>query len=87
MDPFIAEKKRPEDSDEILSIEYDPHQLRTAISQAIGAITPAMKLKVDGSNFAEWEDNMAMLMDNFLDNPEYLTTKEGRTTYDESYVV
>ncbi|MBW0492941.1 hypothetical protein O181_032656 [Austropuccinia psidii MF-1] len=46
-------------------------------------VSQAMKLKVDGSNFAEWEDDMAMLMDDFLDNPEYLTTKEGRTTYNE----
>ncbi|MBW0499004.1 hypothetical protein O181_038719 [Austropuccinia psidii MF-1] len=83
VDPFFAETKKPEDNDEILHIEYDPHRLRTAVSQAIGAITPAMKLKVDGSDFAEWEDDMAMLMDDFLDNPEYLSTTEGRTMYDE----
>ncbi|MBW0527095.1 hypothetical protein O181_066810 [Austropuccinia psidii MF-1] len=82
-DPFIGEAKKPEGGDEILSAEYDPHQLRMAVSQAIGAITPAMKLKIDGSNFAEWEDDMAILMDGFLDNPKYLTTTEGRTTYDE----
>ncbi|MBW0475938.1 hypothetical protein O181_015653 [Austropuccinia psidii MF-1] len=83
VDPFFPETKKSGDDDEILHIDYDPHRLRTAVSQAIGAITPTMKLKVDGSNFAEWEDDMAMLMDDFLDNPEYLTTKEGRTTYDE----
>ncbi|MBW0484808.1 hypothetical protein O181_024523 [Austropuccinia psidii MF-1] len=75
MDPFYAETKRPEDSDKILNIDYDLNHLCTAVSQAIGAITPAMKLKVDGLNFAEWEDDMAMLMDNFLDNPKYLTMK------------
>ncbi|MBW0509458.1 hypothetical protein O181_049173 [Austropuccinia psidii MF-1] len=83
VDPFFPKTKKSGDSNEILHIKYDPHHLRTALSQAIGAITPTMKLKVDGSNFAEWEDDKAMLMDDFLDNPEYLTTKEGRTMYDE----
>ncbi|MBW0462703.1 hypothetical protein O181_002418 [Austropuccinia psidii MF-1] len=67
----------------ILDQEYDPHHLRMAIAQAINAITPEMKLKVDSSNFSDWEDDMAMLFNNFLDNPEYLTTTTGRTTYGE----
>ncbi|MBW0553930.1 hypothetical protein O181_093645, partial [Austropuccinia psidii MF-1] len=46
VDPFFPETKEPRDSDEILHIKYDPHRLCTAVSQAIGAITPTMKLKV-----------------------------------------
>ncbi|MBW0488369.1 hypothetical protein O181_028084 [Austropuccinia psidii MF-1] len=83
MDPLYSETKKPEDSNKILNIDYDLHHLCTAVSQAIVAITPAMKIKVNGLNFAEWEDDMAMLMDDFLDNPKYLTIKEGRTMYDE----
>ncbi|MBW0516272.1 hypothetical protein O181_055987 [Austropuccinia psidii MF-1] len=81
-DPFLAETKRTGDTEVILDQEYDPHRLRTAIAQAINTITPKMKLKVDGSNFSDWEDDMAMLFDDFLDNPEYLTMT-GHTTYGE----
>ncbi|MBW0485849.1 hypothetical protein O181_025564 [Austropuccinia psidii MF-1] len=42
-----------------------------------------MKLKVNGFNFSDWEDNMVMLFDDFLDNTKYLTTATGRTTYGE----
>ncbi|MBW0463651.1 hypothetical protein O181_003366 [Austropuccinia psidii MF-1] len=83
MDLFFTDTKKTEDNHEILNINYDPHHLRMAVSQAIGAITPSMKLKADGSSFVEWEDEMAMLMYYFLENPKYLTTKEWRRTYDE----
>ncbi|MBW0543276.1 hypothetical protein O181_082991 [Austropuccinia psidii MF-1] len=82
-DPFLTGTKKTEDTDAIIDEEYDPHRLRTAIAQVINAITADMKLKVDGSNFSDWEDDMAMLLDDFLDNPEYLTTTTGRTTYGE----
>ncbi|MBW0488683.1 hypothetical protein O181_028398 [Austropuccinia psidii MF-1] len=80
-DPFLPEAKRADDTDAILDQEYDPHWLRKAIAQVINTITPKMKLKVNGSNFSDWEDNMAMLLDDFLDNPEYLTTTTGCSTY------
>ncbi|MBW0541387.1 hypothetical protein O181_081102 [Austropuccinia psidii MF-1] len=82
-DPFLAETKITEDTEAILDHKYEPHCLRTAITQEINAITPKMKLKVDSSNFSYWEDDMAMLFDNFLDNLEYLTTTTGCTTYGE----
>ncbi|MBW0539538.1 hypothetical protein O181_079253 [Austropuccinia psidii MF-1] len=75
--------KKTDDTDAILDQEYDPHCLRMAIAQAIDTITPKMKLKVNGSNFSDWEDNMTILFDNFLENTEYLTTTTGRTTYGE----
>ncbi|MBW0503568.1 hypothetical protein O181_043283 [Austropuccinia psidii MF-1] len=56
-DPFLDKMKKTDDTDAILDQEYDPHCLRMAIAQAINTITPKMKLKVDGSNFSDWEDN------------------------------
>ncbi|MBW0466305.1 hypothetical protein O181_006020 [Austropuccinia psidii MF-1] len=82
-DPFIAKTRKADDTNAILDQEYDPHHLRMAITQAINTITPEMKLKVDSSNFSDWEDDMAMLLDNFLDNPEYLMTTTECTTYGE----
>ncbi|MBW0473449.1 hypothetical protein O181_013164 [Austropuccinia psidii MF-1] len=85
-DPFVTETKRTDNPEAIIDQEYDPHHLQTAITQAINTITPKMKLKFDGSNFSNWEDHMAMLFDDFLDNPEYLMATTGCTTYGEKYV-
>ncbi|MBW0579286.1 hypothetical protein O181_119001 [Austropuccinia psidii MF-1] len=81
--PFIAQTKNADGKEAIVDKEYNPHQLCTIISQAINAITPEMKLKVDSSNFSNLEDNIEMLFDDFLDNPEYLLTSIGQMTYDE----
>ncbi|MBW0523564.1 hypothetical protein O181_063279 [Austropuccinia psidii MF-1] len=51
--------------------------LRKMIAQANAAIKEDMKLKEDGSNFDTWEENMAMLLDN------YLSTADGMNAFDE----
>ncbi|MBW0543309.1 hypothetical protein O181_083024 [Austropuccinia psidii MF-1] len=82
-DLFVAQTKRTDNTEATLDQEYDPHFLWMAIAQVINTITPEMKLKVDGSNFSIWEDNMVMLFNDFLENPKYLTTTAGCTTYGE----
>ncbi|MBW0468076.1 hypothetical protein O181_007791 [Austropuccinia psidii MF-1] len=86
-DPFISETRKANDTNKMLDKGYDPHCLQMAIAQAINTITPETKLKVDGSNFSNWEDGMAMLLNDFFDNPEYLKTTTGRTTYGKNYAV
>ncbi|MBW0574813.1 hypothetical protein O181_114528 [Austropuccinia psidii MF-1] len=61
----------------------DQYCLRMMIAQASMAIKEDMKLKGDGSNFVTWEDNMAMLLDNFIDNANYLSTTYGMNVFDE----
>ncbi|MBW0479562.1 hypothetical protein O181_019277 [Austropuccinia psidii MF-1] len=42
-----------------------------------------MKLKEYGSNFVTWEENMAMLLEDFLDGANYLSTADGKNAFDE----
>ncbi|MBW0503499.1 hypothetical protein O181_043214 [Austropuccinia psidii MF-1] len=61
----------------------DQYCLWTMIAQANTAIKEDMKLKEDGSNFVTWEDNMAMLLDDFIDDADYLSTTDGTNIFDE----
>ncbi|MBW0552169.1 hypothetical protein O181_091884 [Austropuccinia psidii MF-1] len=55
----------------------DQYCLQTMIAQANAAIKEDMKLKEDGLNFVSWEDNMAMLLD------DYLSTTDGTNVFNE----
>ncbi|MBW0479374.1 hypothetical protein O181_019089 [Austropuccinia psidii MF-1] len=61
----------------------DQYRLWSMIAQANAAIKEDMKLKEDGSNFVSWEDNMAMLLDDFIDHAKYLSTVDGTNVFDE----
>ncbi|MBW0488257.1 hypothetical protein O181_027972 [Austropuccinia psidii MF-1] len=61
----------------------DQYCLWTMIVQANAAIKEDMKLKEDGSSFVTWEDNMAMLLDDFIDDANYLSTTDGMNVFNE----
>ncbi|MBW0545625.1 hypothetical protein O181_085340 [Austropuccinia psidii MF-1] len=55
----------------------DQYCLQTMKAQSNAAIKEDMKLKEDGLNFVTWEDNMAMLLD------DYLSTTDGTNVFNE----
>ncbi|MBW0531773.1 hypothetical protein O181_071488 [Austropuccinia psidii MF-1] len=64
----------------------DQYCLQTMIAQANTAIKEDMKLKEDGSNFVTWEDNMAMLLDDFIDDADYCLQQMERTSSMRKYI-
>ncbi|MBW0496890.1 hypothetical protein O181_036605 [Austropuccinia psidii MF-1] len=47
-------------------------KIRTTISQATALIKNEHILKLDGSNFTSWENRISIILDGFIDNPEFL---------------
>ncbi|MBW0477744.1 hypothetical protein O181_017459, partial [Austropuccinia psidii MF-1] len=78
-DPFCDHKQMTNPTER----HDDLYRLRTMIAQANAAIKEDMKLKEDGSNFVTWEDSMAMVLDDFVDDADYLSTQDGTNAFNE----
>ncbi|MBW0564840.1 hypothetical protein O181_104555, partial [Austropuccinia psidii MF-1] len=53
-------------------------RIRTTISQATALIKNEHILKLDGSNFKSWENKISIILDDFINNPDFLH-REGPT--------